>query len=162
MICPIFTILSWFESLFLIKITLKLIMTVQHNIMDELSPKQREVWDNVKNYTELIMKNDVTNFLVYFHKDYSSWNYHELIPINKNDIKNELENFPQRKISSYNIIPVSINIFNDVAIVHYFYTANYKNTDGQEKEKKRRNTDILLKQKDKWVLIGDFIGGYRE
>jgi ketosteroid isomerase-like protein len=45
-----------------------------------------------------------------------------------------------------------------VAIVHYYYSAAYKNTDGKEKVKKGRNTDILLKQKDKWVLIGDHVG----
>ena len=46
-------------------------MTAQHNIMDELSPKQKEVWGNVETYTNLIMKGDVKEFLKYFHNDYS-------------------------------------------------------------------------------------------
>jgi ketosteroid isomerase-like protein len=119
---------------------------------------QREIWKNVETYTNLIMKGDVEGFLDYFHKDYSGWNYCELMPVNKTDVKNELWRLPKRKIVSYNITPVAINIFNDAAIVHYYYSAAYKNTDGKEKAKKGRNTDILLKQKDKWILIGDHVG----
>jgi len=58
-------------------------MTVQQNIMDELSPKQREVWCNVETYTSLIMKGEVKEFLKYFHKDYSGWNYKAFLPIKK-------------------------------------------------------------------------------
>jgi hypothetical protein len=119
---------------------------------------QKEVWKNVETYTDLIMKGDVEGFLDYFHKDYSGWNYCEFLPGNKTGIKNELWHLPKRKSVSYNIMPVAINIFDDVAIVHYYYSADYKNTDGKEKAKKGRNTDILLKQKDKWVLIGDHVG----
>jgi len=119
---------------------------------------QKKVWKNVEAYTDFIMKGDVQCFLNYFHKDYSSWNYYELMPVNKTDIKNELCHLPKRKISSYNITPIAISIFNDVAIVHYYYSVAYKNTDGKEKAKNGRNTDILLKQKDKWVLIGDHVG----
>jgi len=33
-----------------------------------------------------------------------------------------------------------------------------KNKDGNDITKSRRNTDILLKQKDRWILIGDRVG----
>jgi ketosteroid isomerase-like protein len=126
----------------------------------EWTKTQKEVWKNVETYTSLIMKGDVEGFLDYFHKDYSGWNYYELKPVNKINIKNELWNLPKREIDSYNITPVAINIFNDAAIVHYYYSATFKNTEGREKTKKGRNTDILLKQKDKWVLIGDHVGHF--
>jgi len=125
-----------------------------------LSKTQKEVWKNVETYTKYIMNGNVEGFLDYFHKDYSGWNYYELLPVNKKDLKNELWRLPKRKSVSYKITPVAISIFNNVAIVHYYYSAAYKNTDGQEKAKKGRNTDILLKQKDKWVLIGDHVGHF--
>jgi len=131
-------------------------------LKQEWTETQREVWKNVETYTDLIMKGYVEGFLDYFHRDYSSWNYCELLPVNKTDIKNELWDLPIRKITSYNITPVAINIFNDVAVVHYYYSAAYKNTDGKEKAKKGRNTDMLLKQKDKWVLIADYVGMFRK
>jgi len=124
-------------------------MTGQHSIMDELSPKQKEVWCNVETYTSLIMKGEVKEFLKYFHKDYSGWNYKAFLPIKKNDIKNELLHLPKRDIDNYKIAPVDINIFSEVAVVHYYYSVTYKEKDGNEKTKSGRNTDILLKQKNK-------------
>ena len=124
----------------------------------EWTKTQKEVWGNVETYTNLIMKGDVEGFSDYFHNDFTGWNDLNLMPVSKTDIKNELRYLPQRKVVSYDIIPVAINIFKNVAIVHYYYSAAYKNTDGKEGAKKGCNTDILLKQKDKWVLIGDHVG----
>ncbi len=128
----------------------------------EWTETQIEVWKNVGSYTKLIMNGDVEGFLEYFHNDYSGWNYYELMPVNKSDVKNELQQLLKREISSYNINPVTINIFNDVAIVRYYFSGTYKNTDGKEILKQGRNTDILLKQKNKWIIIGDYVGNYRK
>jgi ketosteroid isomerase-like protein len=128
----------------------------------EWTNKQKEVWRNVETYTSLIINGDVKKFSDYFHKDFSSWNFYDLMPISKTNIKKELQHFPKREIEFYNITPVSIKVFDDVAIVHYFYSAEYKNTSGKERTKQGRNTDILLKQKDKWVLIGDNAQPFRK
>ncbi len=56
---------------------------------------------------------------------------------------------PKRDIDNYKIAPVDINIFSEVAVVHYYYSVTYKEKDGNEKTKSGRNTDILLKQKNK-------------
>ncbi|MEN8193730.1 MAG: nuclear transport factor 2 family protein [Bacteroidota bacterium] len=130
----------------------------QHNTIDELSPKQREVWENVQNYTKLIMKNDVKKFLDYFHNNYSGWNYYDLLPVKKSDVKNELWHLSRREITSYKITPVAINVFKEVAVIHYYYSVVYKDKDGNDKTKSGRNTDVLLKQKNKWLLIADHVG----
>ncbi len=124
----------------------------------EWSVEQKDVWQHVKMYTSSIMKGDVEGFLKYFHKNFLGWNYNQLLPVDKATIKDELLHLQKREIASYNITPVAINIFNDVAIVHYYYSVAYKEIDGKKKAKKGRNTDILLKQKVKWVLIGDHVG----
>ena len=54
--------------------------------------------------------------------------------------------------------PVGIAIHGDVAFVHYYYTVLQKNAKGEEKTIQGRWTDILTKQGDKWVLIGDHGG----
>ena len=128
----------------------------------EWTETQIEVWKNVESYTKLIMNGDVECFLEYFHSDYSGWNYYALMPVNKSNVKNELQQPPKQKIVSYNINPVAINIFNDVAIVHYYFSGAYKNVNGKEISKRGRNTDILLKQKNKWVIIGDHVGCCRK
>ena len=42
---------------------------------EKLSSQEKEVWNNVENYTKLIMENDFNGFLEYFHNGYSGWNY---------------------------------------------------------------------------------------
>lgn len=123
-----------------------------------LNPKQKEVWKTVETYTSLIMKGDIEKFLGYYHDDYSGWDYFEALPVNKEDLKNELWQLPKRKTTSYHLIPVAVTVINDMAIVHYYYSIIYINTDGIEKEKQGRNTDILIKQNNKWILIGDHTG----
>ena len=118
---------------------------------------EKEIWEQVEFYTKLIIDGEVNQFLECFHKDYLGWNYFENHPISKDDIKNELSNLPSTKIISYNIDPVSIQVKNDVAIVHYKYSATFINSEGIEKSKSNRYTDILMKDEHKWVLIGDHI-----
>ena len=130
--------------------------------MDKLSSEQGEVWKNVQNYTKLILKNDVEKFLDYFHSDYCGWNYNDLWPVYKSDLKNELWHLPKREILSYKLTPVTINTFDKVAVVHYYYSVVYKIADGGEKTKFGRNTDILIKQKNKWVLIADHVGVFKK
>ncbi len=122
------------------------------------SKLQQEVWGNVETYTDLIMKGDVQGFLDYFHKNYSGWNYCELIPVNKADIRRELLRLPNRQVVSYKINPIAIQIFKDTAIVHYYYSTEYKDASGRVVSKKGRNTDILINQDNKWLLIADHAG----
>lgn len=58
----------------------------------------------------------------------------------------------------YEINPVAIKIHGNVAIVHYYYLRVRKDAEGKEELEQGRWTDILMKQKDKWVLIGDHGG----
>lgn len=129
-------------------------------LQDKWTLEQIEIWENVETYTKLILQGEVKEFLQYFDENYTGWNNYEPIPLCKTDIKNELCTFPKREIISYLITPLSITVFNEVAIVHYYYSAVYKNSHKKSKEKLGRNTDILLKRKDKWVLIGDHSEGY--
>jgi len=48
--------------------------------------------------------------------------------------------------------------FRDVALADYYYTRIYKDVEGKEKTEEGRWLDVLKKQGDKWVLIGDHGG----
>jgi hypothetical protein len=98
------------------------------------------------------------DFLKYFHKDYSGWNYFSEMSVKKSDVKKELNNLPKIEILSYNIEPVSIQIKNDIAIVHYTYSAKYRDAIGDIKSKNGNYTDILMKEDENWLIIGDHIG----
>ncbi|HEX4858608.1 MAG TPA: nuclear transport factor 2 family protein, partial [Usitatibacteraceae bacterium] len=55
----------------------------------------------------------------------------------------------------YDVQPLSIKIHGNVAFVHYYYTQIQRDTAGKDKQTSGRWTDILMKQGDKWLLIGD-------
>ena len=100
---------------------------------------QKDIWANVIEYTKLILEGEWEKVLEFFHEGYSGWNNYGLIPANKIDIVHELQHLKKKEVSSYTLTPVN--------------TAK-----GKLKTKRTRNTDILLKQKDKWILIGDHVG----
>ena len=55
----------------------------------------------------------------------------------------------------YDLQPAAIRVHGNVAIVHYHYTQIARDAAGKDKESSGRWSDILMKQGDKWVLIGD-------
>lgn len=125
----------------------------------EWSAAQKEVWKNVEAYNALAMARDVEGFMAYFHPDYLGWEYSSPLPQDKTATRKWVEyNFKTSKVMVFELNPVGIKIHGNVAFVHYYYTALYKDVEGKEKGTSGRWTDILLKQGDKWFMIGDHGG----
>ena len=125
----------------------------------EWSEEQKEVWKNVETYWDLDTKEDLEGFLNYFHYDFSGWINGKALPTNKTTRRKFISHgFETTKSLVHDIQPVGINIFDNVAIVQYYYSWVFKDVEGKEKNENGRWTDILMKQGDKWVLIGDHGG----
>ncbi len=58
----------------------------------------------------------------------------------------------------YDIRPAAIVVYGTSAYVDYYYQMIYKDVEGKEKSERGRWTDILIKQGDKWLMIGDHGG----
>lgn len=125
-------------------------------VTEEWTKEQVEIWENVHKYTKQILYGDWKKAIRFFHSEYSGWNSGGLIPATKTDIINEFQKKGTKKILSYSLTPISINIFSNVAIVNYFFSIEFKNNNGDNKIKRTRNMDILLRQKEGWILIGDY------
>jgi len=122
----------------------------------EWSDKQKEVWKSVEGYADMANKGDVEGFMSYFHSDYSGWSINDALPGNKEQVrKGVTHRFPTRTTLLSDIQPVAIKIHGNVAIVHYYWSRLRKDAEGKERNSSGRWTDILMKQGDKWVLIGD-------
>ena len=122
----------------------------------EWSEEQKEVWNTVETYMGLSAKGDLEGFMGYFHDDYSGWSNQDALPGNKASTRKFLSHiFKARKILVQDLQPVAIKIHSNVAIVQYYYTRILKDAEGKEKNVSGRWTDILLKQGDKWYIIGD-------
>ncbi|MFH2049908.1 MAG: nuclear transport factor 2 family protein [bacterium] len=129
----------------------------------EWSTDQKEVWKNVETYWDLGAKGDVEGFLGYFHSDFSGWINTAHLPHDRaTRVKFIKFSLPKTKTLLYNIQPVAIKIHGNVAIVHYSYTEVSKYGEEKEKSEQGRWTDILIKQGDKWIMIGDHGGATSE
>ena len=123
------------------------------------SAAQKEVWKNVNDYWAMIAKGDLNGFFEYFHQDYAGWDNSSALPSNKEESKKMFTYFYSGiKIPLYEIKPLSIKVYGDFAFVHYMYVMFMETPDGKKKSEKGRWTDILMKQGNKWVMIGDHGG----
>ena len=136
-----------------------LVLSASSSTAQEWSDEQRAVWTHVETYWDLATQKDYEGYKDYFHSDYVGWGHSAALPGNKASsekwLKYYLENYTWE---IYEIKLAALAIFDDVAIVHYFYTGVYADAEGEKTEAKGRWTDILKKQGDKWVIIGDHGG----
>ena len=104
-------------------------------------------------------KGDLNGFMEYFHSDYVGWDNDSRLPSTKEETKKWFNYAYQSvKIPVYEIKPVAIKIYGDVAFVHYYYVMAKETQDGKKKNESGHWTDILLKQGNKWILISDHGG----
>jgi ketosteroid isomerase-like protein len=129
----------------------------------EWSSAQKEVWKAESDLWSLMSKGDMNAFFDCFHADYVGWDYDAVLPSNKEESKKMLSYFTAgSKMPFYEIKPLSIKIYGDMAFAHYYYTMAIEKADGKKKVETGRWTDILMKQNGKWLLIGDHGGSSPE
>ena len=122
----------------------------------EWSAAQKDVWKNVEAYWALDAAGKTEEFLAYFHSDYSGWSLRNPMPGDKETARRFITHGHQtNKTLVYSITPVAIKIHDNVAFAHYYWTQVTQDKGDKKKESSGRWTDILMKQGDKWVLIGD-------
>jgi ketosteroid isomerase-like protein len=125
----------------------------------EWSAAQKEVWKNVEAYWALDAAGNLDGFMSYFHDNYIGWEISQPMPGSKATVRKFIEHdYKTEKTLVYNITPVTINVIGNVAIANYYYTRIVKDAEGKEKSRSGRWADVLMKQGDKWVLIGDHGG----
>ncbi len=130
-----------------------------HLYAQEWSAAQKDVWKNVETYNDLYAAGDLEKFMAYFHDDYLGWYNRDSLPVTKAELRKWLEHeFKSNKVLVQSVKPVGIKIHGDIAFVDYYYVQTIKDAEGKEKIERGRWTDILMKQGDKWVLIGDHGG----
>lgn len=123
------------------------------------SPAQQEVWRGVESYWGLFASEDIDGFLSYLHEDFTGWSYGAALPRTKADMEKSLAlSFATSETTIYDIKPVAIRLHGDVAIVHYYFDRTYLDDKGDHHTATGRWTDILVRQGDRWVMIGDHGG----
>lgn len=125
----------------------------------EWSPAQMEVWKHVESFWQKDAAGDLEGVLSTVHENYVGWDLSEPTTSNKARLRKFLDyNYKNEKTDLYDIQPVAINIVGDVAVVYYHFTAITKDADDEKSYESGRWADILKKQGNSWLLIGDHGG----
>jgi len=127
------------------------------------SAEQQEVWQNVETYWDLSFKEDLEGWLGYFHDDFLGWVSGQSFPTNKADRRaGMMRSIETNDNVLYTLKPIGIKVHGDVAIVHYFFSYTDVDAKGEEQSAAGHWTDILMKQGNRWVMIGDAGGSVSE
>lgn len=124
----------------------------------ELSPAQREVWQFIEACNEHFAAGNQAAVLDCFHDDFSGWRYGDTVPRSKRSVAKFLPIDLESKIVASDLRPISIRVFGDYAIVHYFLEEAQRSANGEVERQKMIWTDILLKQNNRWRWVGDHGG----
>jgi ketosteroid isomerase-like protein len=125
----------------------------------EWSAEQQAVWAVVEGYWAAGAAEDLAAMMAAMDDDYLGWSNSDPIPGDKSSSEKWFKyGFEYYDWILYELKPVGISVFDDFAIVHYYYTGVYKDVDGERISTEGRWTDILRKVGDKWLLIGDHGG----
>lgn len=138
-------------------LTIVIYFTLTSSILgQEWSAEQKEVWSSVEDYWELAAKGELDGFLSYFHSSFSGWANGSADPQNKTNREKVLRHFlPKSTTAFYTITPQTIWVQGNFAFVHYNYTEVEVDMEGKEQFNTGRWTDILMKDGDRWVMVGD-------
>ena len=116
----------------------------------ELNKEQKEIWKVVEARWEYYKQGDLESVMSCIHKEAVFWFRNGLSPSGKNAIETLIgawiSYYPPL---SYELKPLSINIFGNVANVYYLY--KWK---GNMRSDIGRIGATFIKQDNKWLLIG--------
>ena len=121
----------------------------------EWSTAQKELWKIIETHWKALTEENQEKFLSNFHPNFKSFVNWRALPLDKENLGKWIEYMNKNTdISIYTIEPVAITVYDDVAIIQYYCDLSLAIPSGQQIRSSYRYTDILKKEKDKWLVIG--------
>ena len=82
---------------------------------------ETQIWNSEKAYWEYVKANDLEKYRALWHDDFVGWPYVNTAPVRKNQITEWITNNTSkgRKLRSYAIEQLAIQVTGDIAIDHY-------------------------------------------
>tara|TARA_Y100001970_G_scaffold51919_1_gene65621 strand:+ start:275 stop:736 length:462 start_codon:yes stop_codon:yes gene_type:complete len=123
------------------------------------SKAEQKVLDAVNKYWSL-SNNDKKAWKNTFHDSYRGWNKSNEALSNKSMVSKWIDyNWGKSEVLFWSINPIGVQIYDDIAIVHYYYMTIDKNKETEKSTtSKGRWTDILMNVKGSWKLVSDHGG----
>lgn len=119
---------------------------------EEWTTEQKEVWKAVETDAGLKLKGDVKGMSALRHPNAIGWWYNRAVPFDNKDVmvKHQMW-FAEDMPTKYNVEPLSIKIFGNVAVVYYMF--NYS---GKLYSSEGRVMETWIKLDSMWLNIGHF------
>jgi len=125
----------------------------------EWTRAQEEVWQAVESGWANWANKDVEGALAGLHDKYQGWNQDEPLPFNKQKMEKWYNSMKEMmEVKYYDIEPARITVTENAAVVDYYFSAYMEFTWGDEKKEKDvkgKNVEFFVKEKGKWLLLGD-------
>jgi ketosteroid isomerase-like protein len=125
------------------------------------SAEQQDVWRTVEAYWGHLTRGEVAEFTSYFHDNFSGWVYNADRPRTKEDVVASAQDLvADYTFLRHEINPVGVMVHGDVAVAHYYFSYEVEDASGAVTHEEGRWTDVLVREGDIWMCIGDH-GGSR-
>jgi hypothetical protein len=125
----------------------------------EWTKDQQEVWQVIETAWEYYQVENYDAAFESIHEKYLGWNHEDPLPTGKAKWMKTMETMKEfGKLTYYDLDPARILVYDNVAVVHYYFTQTIAYTkDGETTDytMKGKNAEFLIKEGGDWFLIGD-------
>lgn len=122
----------------------------------EMTAAQLEAWRTVESYSECLARRDWEGFFSHLHDDFVGWTHRRTAPTTKG-VRQKWVPFLYRslEIVEWEVQPLSVRLYGNVAVCHYLTLKAIKREDGTVEFEKEKWSDVLVKQDGRWLAVSD-------
>jgi ketosteroid isomerase-like protein len=125
----------------------------------ELTEEQKELWNTLEEQVALDMKKDVEGEMKYIHPKACIWGDQSPMPVSPSEkaisyYKKWMD--VQDEVVAHNMIPVSVVVVDDVAIINFYLHMLTKDEEGEHKEVIIRGHNTWKKENGRWLLLSTY------
>ncbi len=125
----------------------------------ELTEEQKGPWKTLEEQVALDMKKDIKGEMKYMHPKACFWGDDSPMPISAS--KKAFSYYQkwmdgQDKIIAHMMIPVSVVVVDDVAIINFYLQILTEDDEGEQEELTIRGHNTWKKEKDRWLLLSTY------
>jgi ketosteroid isomerase-like protein len=125
----------------------------------ELTEEQKGPWNTLEKQVALDMKKDLEGEMEYMHPKACFWGFVSPVPVPASAkaysyYEKWIEG--QDDVIAHNMIPVSVIVVDDVAIINFYLHILTKDDEGKQKELIIRGHNTWKKEKDRWLLLATY------
>ena len=119
----------------------------------DLSPRQKEVWQMEETYWKDLQTANFTHYMTLWHEDFLGWPSFSPHPVGKDGIADSLP-ASMSGVLSYEFLEKAVRVTGDIGIVQYAVKFSRSTSLSQTESRVSRITHTWLKTKNTWQIIG--------